>query len=112
MPKAHSGSSIRSAEAVVVFGLGWAACVTDQKQMAVVYGAARGGWRPPAACVVFVSGIGALALVTGVIALVAGSVAMLATLAASMGGLWVIATARHTLTSGSGSPSRRPAKTA
>ena len=28
--------------AVVVFGLGWAACVTDQKQMAVVYGAVRG----------------------------------------------------------------------
>jgi len=37
--------------------------------------------------------------------------AMLAALAASMGGLWVIATARHTLASGSGSPSRRPAKT-
>jgi hypothetical protein len=62
--------------------------------------------------VVLVSAIGALALVTGVIALVAGSAAMLATLAASMAGLWVIATARHTLTSGSGSPSRRPAKTA
>ena len=89
-----------------------AACVTDQKQMAVVYGAARGGWRPPAAYVVLASGTGALALVPGVIALVAGSVAMLATLAASMGGLWVIATARHTLASVSGSPSRRLAKTA
>ena len=52
--------------------------------------------------VVLVSGIGALALVTGVIALIAGSAAMLAALAASMGGLWVIATARHMLTSGSG----------
>ena len=61
---------------------------------------------------VLVSGIGALALVTGVITLVAGSAAMLATLAASMGGLWVIATARHALASGSGSPSRRSAKTA
>jgi hypothetical protein len=80
--------------------------------MAVVYGAARGGRRPSAAYVVLVSAIGVLALVTGVIALVAGSAAMLATLAASMAGLWVIATARHTLTSGSGSPSRRPAKTA
>jgi hypothetical protein len=98
--------------AAVVFGLGWAACVTDQKQMAVVYGAARGARRPPAAYVVLVSGIGALALVTGVIALVAGSAAMLATLAASMGALWVIATARHMLTSGSGSLSRRSAKTA
>jgi hypothetical protein len=56
-----------------------------------------------------VSAIGVLALVTGIIALVAGSAAMLA---ASMAGLWVIATARHTLTSGSGSPSRRRAKTA
>jgi hypothetical protein len=54
--------------------------------------------------VVLVSGIGTLALVTGVIALVAGSAAMLATLAASMGGLWVIATARHTLTSGEREP--------
>ena len=61
---------------------------------------------------VLVSGIGALALVTGVVALVAGNAAMLAALAASMGGLWVIATAGHTLTSGSGSPSRRSAKTA
>jgi hypothetical protein len=108
---AMTGWSVRVA-AAVVFGLGWAACVTDQKQMAVVYGAAaRGGRQPPAAYVVLVSGIGALALVAGVIALVAGSAAMLATLVASMGGLWVIATARHTRTSGSGSPSRRPAKT-
>ena len=103
---AMTGWSVRVA-AAVVFGLGWAACVTDQKQMAVVYGAARGGRRPPAAYVVLVSGIGALALVAGVIALVAGSAVMLAVLAASMGGLWVIATARHTLASGSGSPSRQ-----
>lgn len=103
--------SVRVA-AVVVFGLGWAACVTDQKQMAVVYGAVRRGRRPPVAYVVLVSGIGALALVAGVIALVAGSAGMLATLAASTGGLWVIATARHTLASGSGRPSRRPVKTA
>ena len=95
---AMTGWSVRVA-AAVVFGLGWAACVTDQKQMAVVYGAARGGRRPPAAYVVLVSGIGALALVAGVIALVAGSAAMLATLAASMGGLWVIATASHMLSS-------------
>ena len=44
---AMTGWSVRVA-AAVVFGLGWAACVTDQKQMAVVYGAAaRGaGGRP------------------------------------------------------------------
>jgi hypothetical protein len=106
-----TGWSVR-VTAAVVFGLGWAACLTDQKQMAVVYGAAREGPKPPAAYVVLVSAIGALALVTGVIALVSGSAAMLATLAASMAGLWVIATARHTLAFGSGRPSRRPAKTA
>lgn len=41
-----------------------------------------------------------------------GSAAMLATLVASMGGLWVIATARHALTFGSGRVSLRSAKTA
>jgi len=102
---AMTGWSVR-VTAAVVFGLGWAACLTDQKQMAVIYGASRAGPRPPAAYVVLVSAIGALALVTGVIALVTGSAAMLATLAASMAGLWVIATARHALASGSGNPSR------
>ena len=38
---AMTGWSVRVA-AAVVFGLGWAACVTDQKQMAAVFGAARG----------------------------------------------------------------------
>jgi hypothetical protein len=108
---AMTGWSVRVA-AAVVFGLGWAACVTDQKQMAVVYGAAHGGRRPAVAYVVLMSGIGVLALVAGVIALVAGSTAMLATLVASTGGLWVIATARHTRTIQSGSPSRRSTKTA
>ena len=38
--------------AVVVFGLGWAACVTDQKEMAVVFGADRTarGHRPLTPC--------------------------------------------------------------
>jgi hypothetical protein len=98
--------------AVVVFALGFAACLTDQRQMALVYGASREGPRPPVAYVVNASVIGALALVTGVIALVTGSAAMLDVLAASMAGLWVIATARYTLTSGSGSPLRRSAKAA
>ena len=97
--------------AAVVFALGWAACMTDQKQMAVVYGATREGRRPPAAYVVLVSAIGALALVAGVMALVTGSAALLATLAASMAGLWLIATVRHAMASGSRSPSRHPVKT-
>jgi hypothetical protein len=83
--------------AAILFGLGWAACITVQKQMAVVYGATRERPRPPVAYIVLVSAIGTLMLVTGVIALVTGSEAMLATLAASMAGLWVIATARHAL---------------
>jgi len=105
---AMTGWSVR-VTAAVVFALGFAACLTDQKQMAVVYGAAGEGPRPPAAYVVLASAVGALALVSGVIALVTGSGAMLAALAASMAGLWVIATARHVLMSGSGSLSRRPA---
>lgn len=108
---AMTGWSVR-VTAAVVFGLGWAACLTDQKQMAVVYRASREGPRPPVAYVVLVSAIGTLALVTGIIALVTGSATMLATLAVSMAGLWVTATARHTLASGSGNPSPRPAKTA
>jgi hypothetical protein len=108
---ALTGWSVR-VTAAVVFALGWAACVTDQKQLAVVYGATREGPRPPAAYVVLVSAVGALALVTGVIALVTGSAALLATLAASMAGLWLIATARHSVTPGSRTPSRRPVKTA
>ena len=108
---AMTGWSVR-VTAAVVFGLGWAACLTDQKQMAAVYGATRGGPRPPAAYVVPVSVIGALALASGVIALVTGSTAMLATLAASVAALWVLATARHTLASGRGSQPRWPAKIA
>jgi hypothetical protein len=108
---AMTGWSVR-VTAAVVFTLGFAACLTDQKQMAVVYGATGEGHRPPPAYVVLASVVGALALVAGVIALVTGSTAMLATLAASMGGLWVIATARHELTCGSGRVPQRPPKTA
>jgi len=96
--------------AILVFALGWAACVTDQKQIAGVYDAV-GDSRPPAAYVVIVSAIGVLALVTGVLALVTGSTAMLATLAASMGGLWLLATARHALAPGNRNTSRMQAKT-
>jgi hypothetical protein len=108
---ALTGWSVR-VTAAVVFALGWAACVTDQKQMGVVYGATREGPRPSAAYVVLVSAIGALALVVGVIALVTGSAALLATLASSMAGLWLIATARHAVAPGSRGPSGRAVKTA
>ncbi len=45
---AMTGWSVR-VTAAVVFGLGWAACLADQKQMAAVYGATREAPRPPAA---------------------------------------------------------------
>jgi hypothetical protein len=83
---AMTGWPVRVA-AAVVFALGFAACLSDQKQMAVVYGASREGPRPPVAYVVNASVIGALALVSGVIALVTGSAVMLAVLAASTAGL-------------------------
>ena len=83
--------------AVVVFGLGWAACVTDQKEMTVVFGADRTRPRPPAAYAMLASAIGALALVTGIITLVTASRTTLAMLTAAAAALWVIATARHML---------------
>jgi hypothetical protein len=94
---AMTGWSAR-AIATVVFALGFAACVTDQKQMGVVYGAGRDGPRSPVSYVVLASAMGALALVAGVIALVTGSSVMLAILAAAVAGLWLFATARHALT--------------
>jgi hypothetical protein len=51
--------------AAVVFGLGWAACIAGQNEMAVVSGASRERPRPRAAYVVFASAVGALALVSG-----------------------------------------------
>lgn len=91
--------------AVLVFGLGWAACVSDQKEMAAVFGADRARPRPPAAYAALASAAGALALVTGIIALVTASGTALATLAAATAALWMIATARHMLAS----PAHRPA---
>ena len=107
---AMTGWSVR-VTAAVVFALGFAACLTDQKQMAVVYRATGEGPRPPMAYVVLISALGGLALVAGVIALVTGSAAMLAMLTASMAGLWVLATARHALAAGTGSPSQQSART-
>jgi hypothetical protein len=88
--------------AIVVFALGFAACLTDQKQMAEVYAARRAGPQPPLGYVVLTSALGALALVAGVIALVTGSSAMLAALAVAVAGLWLMATGRHALTGAPG----------
>jgi hypothetical protein len=46
-----TGTAMASASttviAAVVFGLGWAACLTDQREMQIVYGADRQHPRPP-----------------------------------------------------------------
>jgi hypothetical protein len=78
----------------ILFGLGWAACVTNQNQMASVYGVG-GRRRAPMAYVVIASGIGAGALVAGVIAVVTGNEAMLATLVVAILALWAMSTVRH-----------------
>jgi len=93
---AMTGLSTRDI-AAVVFGLGWAACLADKNEMAVVYGAARGRPRPPVAYAVLASAVGALALLTGITALVNASGTMLALLVTFMCGMWMLATARHLL---------------
>ena len=105
---AMTGWSVRGI-ATVVFALGFAACLTDQQQMALVYGPGRDGPRPPAGYAALTSAIGALALVSGIIALVTGSSAMLATLAAAVAGLWLSATLRHALTRAPGGHAPRSA---
>lgn len=80
----------------IVFGLGYAACMSNQSEMAVVYGVgARKG--APIGYVVLSSLLGGLALVAAVITIVSGNEAMLATLVAAMIALWVMASARHAL---------------
>jgi hypothetical protein len=98
--------------ATAVFALGFITCVTDQKQMAVVYGAASGQRRPPTAYTALVSVLGAAALAAGIIALVTGSTAMVAALTAAVAALWFAATARHALTPANGRPARWPTRTA
>lgn len=95
---AMSGTSVR-VMTIVVFALGYAGCLADQRQMAQVYGAKGAAKAAPLGYVLVSSAIGGLALVTGIIALVTASEAMLATLMVAVVALWLLATARHALTS-------------
>jgi hypothetical protein len=101
---ALSGWSAREA-AGAVFALGFATCLTDQKQMAMIYGPGR--W-PPGGYAVLVSVLGAAAMAAGIIALVTGSTAMVAALMAAVACLWAAATARHALARGHGRPAGPP----
>jgi len=104
---AVAGMSTRVLGAVV-FGLGWAGCMSDQREMASVYGA--GGRRhAPMAYVVVASLLGAVALLSGIMTLVSASETMLAILVAATVALWVLATIRHAMTS-QGHPSDQPVR--
>jgi hypothetical protein len=82
--------------AAVVFGLGWAACTTNQKELASVYGT-DAHRRTAMAYVVFASLIGFVALVAGIVAIAGASEAILATLAGAMIALWAMSTVRHAI---------------
>jgi hypothetical protein len=83
--------------AAVVFGLGWAACVTDQREMQIVYGAGRQRPRPPSGYIMLTSAMGVTALGAGIAALVIASDTAIIILLTAMIALWVLATARHIL---------------
>ena len=106
---AMAGASITVIVAVV-FGLGWAACLTDQREMQIVYGADRQHPRPPLGYIMLTSAMGVMTLGAGIAALVTASDAALVILLAGMIALWVLATARHILAThadrGGGAPAR------
>lgn len=106
---AMAGASI-TVIAAVVFGLGWAACLTDQREMQIVYGADRQHLRPPLSYIMFTSAMGVMTLGAGIAALVTASDAALVILLAGLIALWVLATARHILATyadrGGGAPTR------
>jgi hypothetical protein len=83
----------------VVFTLGFAGCMSDQAEMAGVYGA-EGRRRAPMAYVVVASLVGAVALVAGIVTLVGASETALGVLVAAIVALWAMATVRHALAGG------------
>jgi hypothetical protein len=80
---------------LVVFGLGWAGCVTNQREMAVVYGVDETRSRPTTTYAVAASILGAIALIAGIGTLFTGSEPLLLVLLGALVAVWLIATARH-----------------
>ena len=74
---------------LVVFGLGWAACVTNQREMAVVYGVDPTKPRPTIVYAVSTTVLGAVALIAGVVAIFRGSEPFVLVLAWRSGGFVV-----------------------
>lgn len=92
---------------LVVFGLGWAGCVTNQREMAVVYGVHATRSRPTTTYAVAASILGAIALIAGIATLFTGSEPLLLVLLGALVAVWLIATARHGLGWWTNEPSHR-----
>jgi hypothetical protein len=88
------GAMTTRAVSVVVFALGFAACMSDVSRMTLAYGPRSAG-RPPTAYLVTATLVGVVALVAALGAVIAGSAAMLVTLVVTTGLLWVMATTAH-----------------
>jgi hypothetical protein len=84
---------------VIAFALGMAACTANQRELGELYGATRQGPRTSGLYIALATALGIVMLAAGIVAFVLASEAMLATLVAAMIALWLIATARHALTS-------------
>jgi hypothetical protein len=83
--------------AAVLFGLGWAACLTDRREMQIVYGADPQHPRPPLGYIVLTSAIGVMTLGAGIAALVIATGTTVVILLAGLIALWMLATGRHIL---------------
>jgi hypothetical protein len=92
---ALQGMSTRALGAVV-FALGYAACMSDRAEMAVVFGVG-GRRRSPIWYIVVASLLGFGALVAGVLTLVSASETTLAILVAATVTLWAMSTVRHAI---------------
>jgi hypothetical protein len=101
--------TIYSSKAIglVVFGLGWAGCVTNKREMAVVYGVDGTRSRPTTTYAVAASILGAIALIAGIATLITGSAPLLLVLLGALVAVWLIATARHGLGWWTNEPSDR-----
>jgi hypothetical protein len=80
---------------LVVFGSGWAACVTNRREMATVYGVDRTRPGPTRVYVVAASILGAMALIAGIATLFTRSEPLLLVLVGAVVAFWLLATARH-----------------
>jgi hypothetical protein len=79
----------------IVLALGWLGCVTNQREMAVVFGVDRTAHRPTMLYIVAVSALGAATLVAGVVTVVTGKESALVVLVAATVVLWTFTTIRH-----------------